>query len=54
MFMSTFFVEINKTITFFVLNNEVFRLVLSLTCILVTFCISNPIAVKLHDIITFS
>ena len=49
-----FFVEMNKTIAILVLNNIVFCLVLVLMCILVTFCISNPIAVKLHDIMTFS
>ena len=54
MFVSTFFVEMNKTTTILVLNNIAFCLVLALICILVTFCISNPIAVKLHDIMTFS
>ena len=54
MFVSTFFVETNKATTIFVLNNIVFCLVLALMCILVTFCISNSIAVKLHDIVTFS
>ena len=54
MFVLKIFVEINKIITVLILNNIVICFVLVLMCILVTFCISNPIAVKLHDIMTFS
>ena len=49
-----FFVEMNTTITILVLKIIVFFLVLVLMSIFVTFCISNLIAVKMHDIITFS
>ena len=54
MFMSIFFVEMNKTITILVINSIVFCLVLVLIRILVAFCIFNPIAVKLRDIMTIS
>ena len=54
MFVSTFFNEMNKTTTILVLNNIVFFLVVALMFILVTFYISNSIAIKLHDIVTFS
>ena len=54
MFVSTFFLEMDKTIKSLVLNNIVFCLVLALMCILVAFYMSNPIAVKLHDIMNFS
>ena len=54
MVVSTFFNEMNKTTTILVLNNIVFFLVVALMFILVTFYISNSIAIKLHDIVTFS
>ena len=44
----------NKTTTILVFNNIVFCLVLALIYILEVFCICNPIAVKLRDIMTFS
>ena len=52
MFVSTFFVEMNKTTTILVLNNILF-VSCACMCILLTFCISNPIAVKLHDMHDF-